>query len=316
MAHGNAKSASSGPPKSLQENQNNYRCNVCEEVFTSGISIERHVCPVLVSQKEAASKPSADSSSSSQTAAAAGGKSEKASSNGDLAKGTTSAAAASAPGTEASPTAADASSTAAPELRCLVCGKLFLRLYTLQRHELIHSNSRPFKCEVCGLHVRHQYRLTEHMRTHNKSLSFSCDFCSKTYTRRDHLNRHKLKTHQMNVTIPPGPNAIQAEPAEPPLVTKASAKTAWSRAAATSAAAKSSNAVSRSASKPVSNSKPSSGGGKQQRQQQPQQGANLAASGVPSAPAMQDLRLPHSITAAPAASGPVHLNLNLNYPQS
>ncbi|KAF0305782.1 Zinc finger protein 62 [Amphibalanus amphitrite] len=47
---------------------------------------------------------------------------------------------------------------------CNHCGKGFVSLYSMQRHEMIHTNSYRFYCQECGDGFRQKQQLTAHMR--------------------------------------------------------------------------------------------------------------------------------------------------------
>ncbi|KAF0287028.1 Zinc finger protein 768 [Amphibalanus amphitrite] len=47
---------------------------------------------------------------------------------------------------------------------CAQCGKTFVSVYSLQRHEMIHNNEYRFYCQECGDGFRQKQQLTAHMR--------------------------------------------------------------------------------------------------------------------------------------------------------
>ncbi|KAI8478348.1 PR domain zinc finger protein 10 [Branchiostoma belcheri] len=51
-------------------------------------------------------------------------------------------------------------------LECDVCHKVFLRAYSLQRHQVMHSGEKKFNCPVCKKMFSHDYNRTRHLRKH------------------------------------------------------------------------------------------------------------------------------------------------------
>jgi predicted transcriptional regulator len=52
-------------------------------------------------------------------------------------------------------------------------------------------------CVMCGKHMRCLYDLKIHLTTHTRERQFKCGDCQCSFTRRDSLKRHCLRTHRM-----------------------------------------------------------------------------------------------------------------------
>ncbi|XP_074539672.1 uncharacterized protein LOC141800786 isoform X2 [Halichoeres trimaculatus] len=90
---------------------------------------------------------------------------------------------------------------------CSVCGKVYLYLNALLKHQCEHASPDPagryvqkegkYECPVCGLGITRKARLRAHMRAHKVKLSLKCDECNITFKTeksfKRHLELHKLK---------------------------------------------------------------------------------------------------------------------------
>jgi len=72
---------------------------------------------------------------------------------------------------------------------CETCGKSFKDQSRLTRHQLWHSESRPFKCKLCDRCFQTQASVTKHEETH-AGLQFQCPDCPKTFSTDRYLKQH------------------------------------------------------------------------------------------------------------------------------
>ncbi|KAI5640655.1 zinc-finger double domain-containing protein [Phthorimaea operculella] len=104
---------------------------------------------------------------------------------------------------------------------CNTCGKSFKHKQLLQRHQLVHSQVRPytckvetcnasfktkanlinhqllhsgvkkFSCEICKHKFAHKTSLTLHMRWHTGSKPYGCKVCGKSFSQKGNLSEHE-----------------------------------------------------------------------------------------------------------------------------
>ncbi|CAL9697760.1 unnamed protein product [Knipowitschia caucasica] len=105
--------------------------------------------------------------------------------------------------------------------RCGECGKRFLRVQTLEQHQIHFHNSAPpaavpapsdistsslrggpapsrpcsFACSVCSRTFRFPSLLLAHMVVHSESRPYQCHVCARSFRRIGHLKRHTETVH-------------------------------------------------------------------------------------------------------------------------
>lgn len=94
---------------------------------------------------------------------------------------------------------------------CQICGKSFSTNAALNKHQLCHTDERPFMCEHCG----RTFKCKTHCDTHKKNMhpgdphlalppeKFECDLCNKKFStkvyRDMHFKRHNGQGHQCDI---------------------------------------------------------------------------------------------------------------------
>lgn len=77
------------------------------------------------------------------------------------------------------------------------CDKSYTRSSHLRAHEILHSNSFPYKCpwEDCDRVYARSFELSRHRRKHTGEKKFVCHICQQAFMRSDHLSMH-VKRHR------------------------------------------------------------------------------------------------------------------------
>ncbi|KAI3378878.1 hypothetical protein SNEBB_002155 [Seison nebaliae] len=74
--------------------------------------------------------------------------------------------------------------------KCSFCSKTFSRNIRRLRHEVVHTNERPYSCEECQMTFTTLYRLNVHKRIHTNNL-YDCNDCEKKFTTKYDLRKHQ-----------------------------------------------------------------------------------------------------------------------------
>lgn len=70
------------------------------------------------------------------------------------------------------------------------CGAGLKRKEHLDRHQLSHSNQRPYTCAACPKTFKRNEHLARHYIVHSGEKAHVCVECGKAFYRRDHLQKH------------------------------------------------------------------------------------------------------------------------------
>ena len=80
---------------------------------------------------------------------------------------------------------------------CEECNFVFKKRSHLLRHQLVHSDERPYKCNICEKSFRSSFHLNRHVPTHSGIKSFRCEYegCQVACITEWNLKRHIKRTH-------------------------------------------------------------------------------------------------------------------------
>lgn len=82
---------------------------------------------------------------------------------------------------------------------CPFCGKLFLRLASMNKHIKIHNEvvaEKPHLCILCTKAFHHEKQLKEHLKTHVGTREYPCDTCDKMFKTSYDARRHSDIVHK------------------------------------------------------------------------------------------------------------------------
>jgi uncharacterized Zn-finger protein len=84
------------------------------------------------------------------------------------------------------------------KFKCEICGKTFVTIAMLKRHQLQHKSSEErdvLVCFICGNNYMTKDTLELHLASHNQIRHHKCEICEERFMRLSDLNRH-LKLHE------------------------------------------------------------------------------------------------------------------------
>ncbi|XP_026803182.2 zinc finger protein 271 isoform X2 [Pangasianodon hypophthalmus] len=71
------------------------------------------------------------------------------------------------------------------------CGKGFINLHNLSKHQCVHTREKPLPCSQCGKSFTYQCHLRQHQRIHTKEKPYHCSQCGKSFNQHGNLQRHQ-----------------------------------------------------------------------------------------------------------------------------
>ena len=75
--------------------------------------------------------------------------------------------------------------------QCKLCNKFFKKLSTLKIHTRIHTGVAPYECEICKKRFKQSNGLRWHERIHTGESPYECKTCSKRFNQKGNLIKHE-----------------------------------------------------------------------------------------------------------------------------
>ncbi|XP_060771315.1 histone-lysine N-methyltransferase PRDM9-like isoform X2 [Neoarius graeffei] len=74
---------------------------------------------------------------------------------------------------------------------CSTCGKDFISVHNLSKHQCVHTREKPFPCTLCGKRFTYQRNLGQHQRIHTGEKPYHCSQCGKSFNNGSNYRQHQ-----------------------------------------------------------------------------------------------------------------------------
>lgn len=89
------------------------------------------------------------------------------------------------------------------EFICDTCGKSLKSRTSLQEHNKLHTDDRPYSCDICDRTFVTLYKMRRHRKdvhaSRPREKKFACQQCDKVFMRNRSLNDHVMKIHDADI---------------------------------------------------------------------------------------------------------------------
>ena len=81
--------------------------------------------------------------------------------------------------------------------KCDQCDKCFTQSAGLIRHRVAHTGIKPYRCDVCGKSFTRSTTLVEHQKRHQESSAtvYECNYCQELFNVVSDLGKHQRRVH-------------------------------------------------------------------------------------------------------------------------